>query len=266
MKKYLQVFKISFQQEFAYRVNFIMWRVRNVLQIFLIFFLWDTVFADPERIVFGYDRAKILTYVFGLIVMRSVVLSTRSIDMPGEIARGDITNLMLKPINYFKYWFTRDLSSKALNLAFAAVEGVFLYFILKPQIYFQNNIYYLSLFILSLAGAIILYFLLVFLFSTPPFWIPHFAWGFMFLLFVFTDLLGGGVFPLDIFPQSLQNLVYLTPFPYLLFIPVEIYLGKFGMTLSLKFLAVSFLWILVLAFINKKIWSLGFKAYRAEGR
>ena len=49
MKKYWSIFKISFEQEFAYRLNFILWRVRNVFQILLTYFLWSTVFADPRR-------------------------------------------------------------------------------------------------------------------------------------------------------------------------------------------------------------------------
>ncbi|MBI2103398.1 hypothetical protein HYT59_00170 [Candidatus Woesebacteria bacterium] len=77
MYKYLQVFKISFQQEFAYRLNFIMWRLRNVMQIFLVFFLWSTIFSDNQKEFFGYNRDKILTYVFGILILRALVLSAR---------------------------------------------------------------------------------------------------------------------------------------------------------------------------------------------
>src|SRR3990167_614794 len=158
MKKYLQVFKISFQQEFAYRLNFIMWRVRNVLQIFLIFFLWDTVFSDPSRSVFGYDRSKILTYVFGVIIVRSLVLSARGMDVTGDIAKGDISNYLVKPISYFKYWFTRDVSSKALNISFALGEFLILYLILKPPFFFQENLLIIGAFIFSVIIAILIYF------------------------------------------------------------------------------------------------------------
>ncbi|HJX46074.1 MAG TPA: ABC-2 family transporter protein, partial [Patescibacteria group bacterium] len=132
MKKYLSVFKISFQQEFAYRVNFIMWRVRNVTQLFLVFFLWDTVFSAQGKVIFGYDKTRILTYVFGLLIIRAFVLSARAVDVAGEVANGDLSNYLIKPVSYFKYWLTRDLSSKALNLIFAAFETTALFFILKP--------------------------------------------------------------------------------------------------------------------------------------
>src|SRR3990172_12211682 len=139
MKKYLAIFRISFAQEFAYRLNFIMWRVRNVMQIILIFFLWSSVFSDPSRVVFGYDKARILTYVFGILIIKAIVLSARTVDVAGEISSGDLTNFLLKPVNYFKYWFTRDLSSKALNLSFAVVEFFLLYLVLKPSLFFQTD-------------------------------------------------------------------------------------------------------------------------------
>ena len=104
MKKYLQVFKVSFQQEFAYRLSFVMWRVRNILQILVVFFLWDTVFTFREGELFGYDRDKMLTYVLGLIFIKAFVLSSRAQDVAGEIARGEIINKLLKPLNYFKNW------------------------------------------------------------------------------------------------------------------------------------------------------------------
>lgn len=266
LKKYISVFTISFQQEFAYRVNFIMWRVRNVMQFFLIFFLWDTIFATPGVNVFGYTKAKILTYVFSLILIRSLVLSTRSVDIAPEIARGDVSNLLLKPINYFKYWLTRDIASKVLNLSFAIFEAGILFILLKPPFYFQGNILYILFFIVSITAAIILYFLLVLLFSMPTFWFPQQSWGFMFLLLVFVDILAGGVFPLDILPVGIQKIALLTPFPYLLFIPTEIYLGQLNYSSILGFLAVSMIWIFVLVYINQKVWNSGLRAYRAEGR
>ena len=154
--RYLAVFKISFQQEFAYRASFIMWRVRNVLQIFIVFFLWDTVFSVQGREVFGYDRTRMLTYVFGLIIVRAFVLSARAQDVAGHIARGELSNYLVRPINYFKYWFTRDLSSKLLNIAFAVVEIIILYFVLRPPFFIQTNPFSILSFILTVVLIILL--------------------------------------------------------------------------------------------------------------
>ncbi len=266
MKKYLTLFKLSFQQELAYPINFVMWRIRNVIQIFLVFFLWDTVFSDPGKIIFGYDKAKILTYVFGLVIVRPIVLSAKSLEIGGEISRGDLSNFLLKPISYFKFWFTRDIASKALNLVFAFAEVTILLVILKPPFFFQVDILYLIAFVLSLALAVVLYSLLVFAFSLITFWNPEQAGGFYFLLFLFTDFLGGGMLPLDIFSEQLQKFMYITPFPYLLFMPLQIYLGKVNLLETGTILVASLSWIVVLVFVIKLAWIKGLQVYRAEGR
>lgn len=266
MKKYLPVFKISFQQEFAYRLNFILWRVRNVIQVFLIFYLWDTVFADPNRVVFGYDKAKILTYVFGLVVVRSIVMAARSIDIAGEVSRGELANYLVKPVSYFKYWFVRDLSSKALNLSFAVVELGLLYVLLKPPFFLQTSPLVLFLFGVSLAVAVILYFFILFLFNLMPLWYPDQAWGPTFLLFIFVEFLGGGLFPLDILPKAVQSILYLTPFPYLMFLPLEIYLGNFDLGAAVRGIGIQAVWVFIFIFVVRLTWNAGLRAYSSEGR
>lgn len=227
MKKYLSVFKISFAQEFAYRINFILWRLRNVFQIFLIFFLWDTVFTESGRVVFGYDRSKILTYVFGVMIVRALVLSARAVDVAGDIARGEIINYLLKPISYFKFWFTRDISSKALNISFASFEFLLLFIILKPPFFFQTDPVALLAFLVSVILAILIYFNLLFIVSAVPFWAPEMGWGSHFLVTVIIiEFLSGSLFPIDILPSGIQNFLRLTPFPYLIFYPIQVYLGK----------------------------------------
>jgi len=247
-------------------LNFLMWRLRNVMQVFLVFFLWDAIFSDPRSSVFGYNRSTILTYVFGLIIVRSVVLSARSVDVAGEVSRGDLSNYLIKPISYFKYWLTRDLSSKTLNLLFAVFEASVLMVILKPPFYLQTHFVQLLLFALAIFIAILLFFLLMFLFSLFPLWYPEQAWGASFLLFIFVDFLGGGIFPLDVLPANIQSVLYLTPFPYLMFSPLQIYLGKFATPLAVERVLLGSLWVAILVFVVGKVWKLGLKVYRSEGR
>jgi len=251
MQKYLQIFKISFAQEFAYRLNFIMWRVRNVLQIFLVFFLWTTIFADQSKEIFGYNRDKILTYVFGIMIMKALVLSARVIDVSGEISRGDLTNYLLRPVNYFKYWFTRDISSKALNLS----------------LFFQTDVIQLAGFLLATSLAIFLFFVLLFIVSFVPFWAPELGWGAQFLLIIVaTEFLSGGLFPLDILPSNIQGILYLTPFPYLIFFPLQVFLGKVTGLALVKGILISSAWTFALFYSMKRLWYKGLLVYRAEGR
>jgi len=267
MNKYWQIFKISFAQEFAYRLNFIMWRVRNIMQIILVYFLWSSVFVDPSRQVFGYNREKILTYVFGILVLRAIVLSARVVDMAGEIANGEITNYLVKPISYFKYWASRDAASKLLNLSFATVEVIVLYFIFRPQIFIQTDFLILVSTALSVGFAVVLFFCLLFLVNLVTFWMPENGWAAQFLFIaIITEFASGGVFPLDIFPAAFQKALYCLPFPYLLFFPLQVYLGKIGGLTLVGGLGMAGVWILILILAVKVVWLKGIKNYSAEGR
>lgn len=266
LTKYLQIFRISFAQEFAYRLNFIMWRVRNVIRFFLVFFLWDAAFVGNQNL-FGYDRSRMLTYVFGILFVNAFVLSTRAQDVSGEISSGNVINLLLRPVNFFKYWLTRDISSKALNLAFVILEFTLLLIILRPPFFAQTNPVYLFAFVVALILAVLIYFIMMMLVSMAPFWFPESGWGLHFLISgVLVQFLSGALFPIDVFPKVIQNILYATPFPYLVFSPLQIYLGKItGASLG-AFLIIPLAWVIVGYLVLNIVWQKGLQAYEAHGR
>jgi ABC-2 type transport system permease protein len=267
LQKYLTILKISFQQEFAYKFNFVMWRVRNVIQVFIAFYFWDTLFSDSGRVVFGYDRAKILTYVFAILFIRSIVLSARAVDIAGQISNGELSNLLLKPVNFFKYWFARDISSKVLNVGFAFVETFLLYLILRPPIFLQTTPINLMGSMVFVLLAILLFYFLLFITNMVAFWMPENGWAAQFLIIgIITEFFSGGVFPLNIFPKGAQIVFGYLPFQYLLYFPVQVYLGNAtGAEIAKGFVVVVF-WIMTLYFMATKIWLRGIKNYASEGR
>lgn len=256
--KFKSIFAISLQQEIAYKANIVLGQLRNILQIFLIFFLWDAVFTSRNGEIFGYNKAKILTYIFGILIIRSVVLSSKSVEAAGEISRGAFSSYLLKPFSFFKYWIIRDLSNKTLNIFFAIIEFLLLFYILKPPFFLQTHLITLLSFLLALLIALIIYFCLIFIASAVPFWSPDASWGAQFLLTaIFVEFLSGAVFPIDVLPSTFQFLLNLTPFPYLLYFPLQVYLGNIvGFDLVRGFLISGF-WVLVLWTIMKYVWGKG---------
>ncbi len=238
-----------------------------MLSVLIAYYLWSTVFADPKTLIFGYDQAKILTYIFGIILIRALVFSARSVDVPQEISEGSLTNYLVRPMNYFRYWFTRDVSSKALNFAFSIAEFAILAVIFRPPLFFQTNPLYLLAFLFSIVIANYLIFIIRFIVTSITFWVPELAWGGQFLfMVVITELLSGSPFPLDIFPAAWQTAFYYTPFPYLIFFPLQVYLGKIPFSEVIGGIAVSILWSLALSYVLKSIWQKGLRVYDAVGR
>ena len=263
MNKFLAIFNISWQNMLIYRLNFVLWRFRTVLQFILVYFLWWTVFQTQES-VFGYTEVTILTYVLISALTRAIVLSSRIMDIGGHINEGSIVNFLVKPQGVIGFYFARDLADKLLNISFVLIELIVIYFLLKPEIIIQTNFLILFQFLISLILAIILYFSLSFAFGLLAFWLEN-IWGIYFLFFMSVEALGGGLFPIDILPERFANILLLTPFPYLLYFPAKVYSG----TLSSEQLIYGFIilvfWVVFSWVLMKKVLNAGLRTYTAVG-
>lgn len=262
MRKYWAVFTTTIQEYFAYRLNMVMWRVRQIFVFLIPYFIWSSVLAKGGSI-YGYDFAALITYLFGTTILRSLVMGSRTVDLGWMINSGYLTIALLKPISNFKFMFTRDLADKFFNLSFIFIEIPLLYFIFHPPIFIQTSLIYILGSAISIVLAILIYFFINIMFGSIGFWSRD-VWAPRFLLMVVMEFATGAMFPLDMLPSLGQKILYLTPFPYLLFSPLKIYLGQD--TSVLFHLSVSFIWVIILFLAAKNIWQKGLKVYEAEGR
>ncbi len=266
MHKYLTVFAVDWQNQFVYRLNFVLWRFRNILRLLMTYFLWRGIFVSNQSI-FGYSQPQMLTYVFLVLIVQTLVLSSPSSDnIGGEIANGDLSNYLVKPISYLKYWFTRDLSSKLLNIIFAAGEVSLLWYLLKPELHFPTQMQFILAFLVSCAMAVISYYFINVTARLVSFWIPEMTWGLAFVVTILIEIIAGGIFPIDILPKNIGVLLQFTPFPYLIYYPIAIFLGKISGFTLVRILLQSLAWLVIMYWITKKIWSKGLVVYASEGR
>lgn len=265
MKKYIQVIKVTFEDYFVYRVNFLLWRLRAFTQIVVLYFLWRAAIPEGANIL-GYNQATILTYILGTSVIQSIVLSSRTAGAAGQIASGDISNFLLKPVSYLKYWFARDMADKVFNLFFSVFEISFILWLLKPPLIIQKSPKFVVLAVLAIAIAVSLHFFISFLLSLVAFWAPENPWPPRFLFMVIVGFFAGGLFPLDILPPMLFALLKLLPFTYLLFFPLNIYLGKLSNIELVTGILISILWVAFFSWIVKVVFRKGLKIYAAWGR
>lgn len=264
MRKYLLVTANTFNEILTYRFNFVMWRIRNVLGFLAIYFLWNSVMPE-NGVLFGYSKQAILTYILAGQVVSSIVFSTRTHEIGENINNGNLSVFLIKPFGYFKYWFFRDLGDKAMNIVFSLTELAIFILVLKPTFFIQTNIFYLGLFILSLALAVVLHFFISSMLSLTGFWSNE-VWAPRFIFYILITFFTGGIFPLDILPKPLYELSLYLPFAYLQYLPLKIYLGTLGFNEILRGLVVAGFWSLSLCFLLQFIFNRGLKSYTAAGR
>ncbi len=264
MRKYLQVIKSTVGEYVAYRLSFVLWRFRIVIQLLITYFLWWAIFSQKQTL-FGYTQQAILTYILLSSLVRPIVMGTRTQEVGMLIVNGDLANFLLRPFRILSYFVSRDIADKFLNLCFAVFEvSVFLY-ILKPPLFLQVNVLTLLLTVLALGIGTVLFFYFSLLLSLFGFWTPD-VWAPRFLSFVLTEFFAGMLFPLDILPKPLFTISQLLPFSYFIYFPLKVYLGELSQISLIQGISVGLIWILFFHLLYKLIWTKGIKVFTAVGR
>ncbi|KKQ01778.1 MAG: hypothetical protein US11_C0004G0048 [Candidatus Roizmanbacteria bacterium GW2011_GWA2_36_23] len=263
MKKYWEIARVNTLQYLVYRLNFILWRFRNIINLIFIFFLWTNIYSTSSK-VFNYDKAQVISYVLVVTLASSIVLSSRTSDIATEILSGYFINYLLKPVSFFKYILTRELVDKLINIVFTVIEISLLVMIFKPLLFIQNNISVYPVFIFSLIIGCLIGFFISLSLSFIAFWSSE-VWAPRFIFFMLVQMLAGSWFPLDVLPKTIYNFMLLTPFPYLIFFPTKIYIHGLSVDL-IKPIIISIIWCLILFAVTRLVWLKGIKNYGAFGR
>src|SRR5436190_7640812 len=180
MRKYWFVFSLFWQEGLAQRSSFIMERLRSLVVLTSFYFLWDALLQHRESFA-GYGRSEIVTYVLAMNVLRSVVFSTRTDQMPWEINQGRLSAYLLRPVNFFAYTLTRDLSEKTINLVSSIIEVLALAYLFKMPLRWPEAAVTWAAFSAAVLGAVALYFLIAFMEGCWGFWTAE-SWGPRFLV------------------------------------------------------------------------------------
>lgn len=264
MKKYVRIAKAVMQEMLIYRINFFLWRARQIMQVLIIYYLWLAI-LPPNKTFAGYDQSLMLTYVFATTVIGMIVYSSRSSSIGNDINSGDLSNRLLKPMNYLFTWFVTDLGDKVMNVFLSVIELIILYLLLKPPLFIQTDPQIIFFSVLVVLIAISMYFFFNVLLGFVAFWSPE-VWAPRFIFTILLTFFAGGLFPLDLLPNSLYQFFMYLPFPYLLYFPVKIYLGTLSYMQILQGITVSILWSFILFFATQLIWQKGLRTYTAQGR
>lgn len=244
----------------TYRANIVLWFLTAVFQMVFLLYLWIAVYGSGGKIG-DYSFQELFTYYILQLIIYQVAATFISWDIIQEIKDGYFSQYLLKPVSYFKWQFAGNLSFKAAEIVFS-ISGLILV-ILAVQKYLLPPISMLTLFhtiILTIFSAI-LSFLLEFIIGITAFWIVN-AYNLRMLVSVFNRFFSGSLIPLVLLPRPLMAISRFLPFPFLSYVPVQVYLGKadvanayFGM----------FFWILSATIFAHYFFKLGVKRYEAVG-
>lgn len=263
MKKYLSVFRLELKRKLEYRFNFLLEQLRALVVFILLYSVWTNLTTN-SRFFAGYSKLELITYVVGVTLLYPLMFSQQTRQVAIEINNGTLSQLLIKPVNYFWYNFARECADRIISFLFSVAVLVILFVLFGYEIVLQGNVQSIIFFLLATLFAVFLSYLLVFMVNLFAFWSRE-ANGPRFVFEWITYFISGQFFPLNILSAGIFHVVILFPFAYILYFPIQIYLGKLEGLALLEVVVFQLFWIVLTSLFVRWAWKKGVARYSGEG-
>ena len=267
MRKYWHVINIGIQNNLAYRVNFLFRILFGFIPLIATILLWRAIYGGKgaDSTVAAYSLAQMTSYYL-LITLVDALTAVNEDDwqIATDIKDGNISQFLLKPMDYLSFRLCLYCSGRLIYLAVAAIPlGLFI-FALRHYFTAPASGGALAGFVVSMGMTALLQFFTSYAMAMLAFWVLEVS-TFIFILFAFEYIASGHLFPLDILPHGLARVLEFTPFPYQMFFPVSIYMGRTDGAAMLRGLAIQAGWVMGAYLLARFMWARGIKKYSAVG-
>lgn len=264
MEKYWYVLKMGWQDAIEDRaeffISFLGWLVRLGISIFL----FAAVFQQKSEIG-GFNLQNTITYFIVIQILTTLVFSRVGFAIATDIQKGDLSNYLIKPISYLLFQALRQFSRNLMQIFFGLIFFIVLLSIV--DLAFLAN-FKLNSLLLGIVSMIIGYSIninLVMIIGLSAFWISNSA-RLLFMFYAILSIFSGLMIPLNFFPETAQNILMKSPFPYIFYVPAQILMGNIKLEIYTSLITTSLIYSLALSTITYLLYKTGIKKYEAFGR
>ncbi|HIK33647.1 MAG TPA: ABC-2 family transporter protein [Oscillatoriales cyanobacterium M59_W2019_021] len=240
-----------------YRAELFLWALSGSLP-FILMGIWMKAASSGQ---FGLNPTDFARYFLATFIVRQFNVVWVIWEFEKDVVQGRLSPRLLQPIDPVVHHLASHLAERAARLPF--ILGLtLLFFALYPQAVWLPNWGTAAIFVVVLGLAFSLRFLVQYTFSLFAFWIERAA-AIEQIWLLFYLFLSGLIAPLDMFPETVRQIVEWTPFPYFVYFPAALIVG-FPVNVG-KGIAAMLCWMLVFAIANRILWRRGLKRYSGMG-
>lgn len=263
MRNFWAVTKLAFKTSIVYRLHFYTTIITVPITLFVYAFLWKAIFAHTgQEIIRGFTYNSLIMYYVISMIVGLFSWSFADEEFENMIRWGSLNSLLLRPVNLLKWQYAYEtgvlLLAMAVELIPLVIVSVIFFNLAAPPLF------YLIAFLISLALARTLVYLISYSVGLSAFWLKKIK-GIRRLRRVIGAFLGGALIPLTFFPESLQSIFHFLPFQYTRYVPANIFLVKYTISKTILYLGLQIVWIFILLLITHLIWRKAVKKYMGVG-
>ena len=265
MIKYAKIFGVGLQNTLVYRWNFLLRALFDIVPLVGTVFLWRALFQSRAQPIAGYEFGG-MVYYFLLTILASNLITPTDDEwqIAADIRDGQINALLAKPVDYLGYRVSLFLGYRLTSSLFMLPIVFLLFACFHQYVTLPQSVLTWIYACASLCLAAFLQFFLAYAIAMLAFWILEIS-TVVFIVFSFEYFLSGHLFPLDLMPAWLKDVLVWLPFTYELYFPVAVFQEKVTGDLLVKGLMIQAAWVAVAWAIGRLMWVRGLRRFQAVG-
>lgn len=237
---------------------------QTLVQVIIARALWENIFASTgKEVMEGFTLSSMtLYYIVAPVGMRALMGENIGF-LSREIYDGSFSKYLIYPISFFQYKTLTYLTYSAFYL----LQLIFIF--LLYQILFGDGLSAAS--IGNLALGVSIFFLASFAYAMVSMFIELISlwadniWSLMVMARFFLFFFGGSFVPLAFFPNWAQEILAITPFPYLVSLPIKATMGLATTSEILSGICALSVWTFIFNLMTKLLWKKGQLRYTGVG-
>ncbi|MBT3940450.1 hypothetical protein HOD83_02275 [Candidatus Woesearchaeota archaeon] len=243
--------KIQFSEENVYRLDSFIWMLLVPAFFLVEYFLWRAIFSvSTQEIIRGFTFSGIVIYFFLSHIVQAVTSCRVDSEISRSVKNGKFIKHLVRPINFLTYSFIRNCWRAVFRVKFLPILLIIGYFTIPSFEYTSLNLLF---FIITVIFAITIRFSFTFLFGLISFWTKEY-WGIKSIRQGIHMFFAGSVIPLTFFPSSLQTISKYMPFQYMLYVPIQTFLGTYSTVEVMNLILVQVIWTAAFFGMSLLVW------------
>ncbi len=262
LKIYIAHCKVWIALQFQYRVAMIIWLLGLVIQPVIYMIVWANVAEANGGAVDGLTAGDFAAYFIAAMIVNHLAYTWHMWEYDYIIRQGKLSPRLLRPMHPIHADIAENISFKILTMIVMVPTTVALILLFNPT--WNPLPWSLVAFIPSIIMAFIIQFMFGWCVAILAFFTTR-VMAIIRMYFLGKFFLGGQMAPLSLLPAGLQTLANFTPYPSMVYFPVQLLLGKLTPEDVARGLFVQLFWVAVSIVCMKLLWRAGVKRYSAFG-
>lgn len=248
---YREFCRVGFVNILAFRLRYYTGILTYFINVTVYYFIWKALYAGDPAFA-GFRFPQMVTYVAVGWIIRSLYFNNIDQDMAQDVMDGRISMAMIKPVSIQWMYISQALGEAVFRLGMLSAPVAVLLSLVFP-VQPPESPGHAALFLVSLAGSILLVAMVNFIVGTCAIRLKSIL-GLLRAKFFLQELLSGLLVPMSMFPAPVRKLLAFLPFEHIGYTPMLIYLGRVSCAQAAAYLLLQALWVAVLAAFGGWFW------------